>query len=145
MAAAALGALALFASSTLAADSARAGLYRGALEGSRSNITISFRVSAGMVEGLAVSSLPLYCPGTGPPGTPTIVFANARISPGGRFAAAGKDMISSGRLKGAVAATLKVSGTFASDGSEHGTVTTDYGGGAATACGGHSAYKTRHA
>ena len=50
-------------------------------------------------------------------------------------------MISSGPAKGSVAATLRVSGSFAGGGRESGTVTTTYGGPAAK-CGGHSAYST---
>jgi hypothetical protein len=142
----ALAALALLTASTLAAGLAKDGVYRGALSGSRASITISFHVSAagGNVADLQISKLPMYCPGSGPPGTPSIVFATAPVSTTGRFTSTGRDVITTGRLKGAVAATLKVSGTFASDGSEHGTVTTEFGG-AAAACSGHSTYATRHA
>jgi hypothetical protein len=145
-AAGALAALTLLTASTLAAGPARSGVYRGALSGSRASITISFHVSAGggTVADLQISSLPMYCPGSGPPGTPGIVFAKAPISAAGRFTSTGKDVITTGRLKGAVAATLKLSGSFASDGSEHGTVTTEFGG-AAAACSGHSTYATKHA
>jgi hypothetical protein len=145
-AAGALAGLALFTAATFAGGLARTGVYRGALSGSHASITISFHVSAGggNVADLHISSLPMYCPGSGPPGTPSIVFAKASISATGRFTSTGKDLITTGRLKGAVAATLKVSGSFSSDGSEHGTVTTEFGG-AASACSGHSAYATRHA
>lgn len=142
----ALTGLALLTASTLAGGLARAGTYRGELGGSRASIKISFHVAegGGNVADLQISSLPMYCPGNGPPGTPSIVFAKAPISASGRFTSTGKDVITTGRLKGAVAATLKISGVFASDGSEHGTVTTGFGG-AAAACSGHSAYRTRHA
>jgi hypothetical protein len=142
----ALGALTLLTASTLAAGLARSGVYRGALSRPHASITISFHVSAGgrNVVDLQISSLPMYCPGSGPPGTPSIVFAKAPISAAGRFTSTGKDVITTGRLKGAVAAMLSVSGSFASDGSEHGTVKTEFSG-AAAACSGHSAYSTKHA
>jgi hypothetical protein len=141
-----LAGLALFTASAIAGGLASDGVYRGKLGGARASITISFHVSAngGSVSDLKISGLPMYCPGNGPPGTPSIVFAKAPVSAAGRFTSIGKDVITSGRLKGAVAATLTVSGSFASGGSEHGTVTTEFGG-AAAACSGHSAYTAKHA
>ena len=125
----------------LAAAPLKGSVYRGSLGGSQSKISISLRVSAdgAEVEGLRLSALPIYCPGNGPPGTPTIVFAKARISATGRFASAGKDMINSGPLKGSVVATLKLSGAFTAGGGLRGTITTIYGG-PAKSCGGHSSY-----
>jgi hypothetical protein len=131
----------LAASPAFAALPLKDSVYRGTLGGSQSKISISLRTSSGggEVQGLHISALPIYCPGNGPPGTPTIVFAKARISASGRFSSAGKDMISSGPLKGSVVATLKLSGTFTAGGGVHGTITTIYGG-SAKSCGGHSSY-----
>ena len=97
--------------------------------------------SGAEVESLRISSLPIYCGGSGPPGTPKIKFQNATISASGSFSSPGKDTIATGPLKGSVAATLVVSGSFSAGGHEHGTVTTTYGG-PAKKCGGHSAYST---
>jgi hypothetical protein len=117
--------------------------YTGALAGSHAKITISFRVSASgrEVENVRIGSLPIYCAGSGPPGTPKIRFQNAAISASGSFSSPGKDMIAAGPLKGSVVATLLVSGGFSAGGHEHGTVTTIYSG-PAKRCGGHSAYST---
>ena len=117
--------------------------YRGALTGSQSSISISFRVSAnsGSVTGAALSRLPFYCTGSGPPGA-RIVFAAAQISPRGTFTAAGRDLIPSGPLKGSVVATLTLTGTFGGGGRESGTLRTAYGG-PAKRCGGHSVYATK--
>ena len=136
-----LVAVLLAGATALAAAPLKGSLYRGSLGGSHSKISISLRVSAdgGEVDGLRISALPIYCPGNGPPGTPTIVFAKARISAAGRFSSAGRDMISSGPLKGSVVATLKLSGSFTAGGGVHGTITTIYGG-PAKSCGGHSSY-----
>jgi hypothetical protein len=125
----------------LAAAPLKGSVYRGSLGGSQSKIAISFRVSpgGGEVEALRIGALPIYCPGNGPPGTPTIVFAKARISAAGTFSSAGSDMIGSGPLKGSVVATLKLSGSFSAGGGVHGTITTSYGG-PAKDCGGHSSY-----
>jgi len=110
----------------------------------RGAIAISFRLSAngGRVEDVRLAALPIYCAGNGPPGTPTIVFKSAVVSAGGRFASPGEDMLGSGPLKGSVAARLTVTGTFASGGRVHGTLTTTFGG-AARECGGHSPYSAR--
>lgn len=125
----------------LAAAPLKGSVYRGALGGSQSKISISLRVSAdgGEVEGVRISALPIYCRGNGPPGTPTIVFTKARISAAGRFSSAGKDMISSGPLKGSLVARVKLTGSFAAGGGVRGTITTIYGG-PAKSCGGHSSY-----
>ena len=141
MAACGLVVVMLGAAPALAAAPLKGSVYRGSLGGSQAEISISFRVSpgGGEVESLHISALPIYCPGNGPPGTPTIVFAKAGISAAGRFSSAGKDMISSGPLKGSVVATLKLSGTFTPGGGVHGTVTTSYSG-PAKSCGGHSSY-----
>ena len=141
VAACGLAGVLLAAAPALATAPLKGSVYRGALGGSQSKISISFRVSAGRSEiaGVNISALPIYCAGNGPPGTPTIVFAKAGISPAGRFSSAGKDMISSGPLKGSVVATLKLSGAFTAGGGVHGTITTIYGG-SAKSCGGHSSY-----
>jgi hypothetical protein len=138
-----LVACALTAAAALAAAPVKGGSYTGALAGSHPRITISFRVSASgrEVENLRISSLPIYCGGSGPPGTPKIKFQNATISASGSFSSRGKDMIATGPLKGSVVATLLVSGSFSAGGREHGTVTTTYSG-PAKKCGGHSAYAT---
>ncbi len=138
-----LVALALLATAALAVAPVKGAGYTGALAGSHSKITISFRVSASgaEVENLRISGLPIYCAGSGPPGTPKIKFQNARISASGSFSSPGKDVIATGPLKGSVVATLLVSGSFAAGGREHGTVTTTYSG-PAKRCGGHSSYAT---
>jgi hypothetical protein len=142
----ALVALTLMSGGALAANLVRGAVirgasYHGALSGAHAKATISFRVSgAGTeVENLRISSLPIYCGGKGPPGTPKIRFPTAGISARGTFSSAGKDVIASGPLKGSVAATLLVSGTFAAAGKESGTVTTTYSG-SARRCGGRSPY-----
>ena len=73
----------LGANPALAAAPLKGSVYRGSLGGSQAEISISFRVSpgGGEVESLHISALPIYCPGNGPPGTPTIIFAKAGISP----------------------------------------------------------------
>ena len=136
--------LAVAAAPALGAPPLKGTVYRGALGGAESNITISFRVSPGgsEVDGIRLSALPIYCPGNGPPGTPAIVFAKARITSAGSFSTTGRDMIGSGPLKGSVAATLTLSGTFAAGGAVHGTIATSYGG-PAKSCGGHSSYSAR--
>jgi hypothetical protein len=138
-----LVALALLAASALAASPIKGASYRGALRGSHAKIAISFRVSANgsQVQKLRISALPIYCAGSGPPGTPTLSFQDAKISAGGTFSGSGKDIIGSGPLKGSVAATLRVTGSFAAGGKESGIVTTIYSGSAAK-CGGHSSYAT---
>jgi hypothetical protein len=139
----ALVALALLTAGALAASPINGASYRGALHGSRAKIAISFRVSTNgsQVQALRISALPIYCGGSGPPGTPTINFQIAKISARGTFSSSGKDLIGSGPAKGSVAATLRVSGSFAGGGKESGTITTIYGGSAAK-CGGHSSYST---
>jgi hypothetical protein len=141
VAACSLAGILLAAAPALAAAPLKGSVYRGSLGGSQSKISISFRVSpgGGEIEGLNISALPIYCAGNGPPGTPMIAFAKAGISAAGRFSSAGKDMISSGPLKGSVVATLKLSGAFSAGGGVHGTITTIYGG-SAKSCGGHSSY-----
>lgn len=138
----ALAALCVFAAPATAASAltVKAGLYAGTLGGGQSKITLSFRVSAaGAVTAVKISALPIYCSGNGPPGTPSIVFAKARVDASGRFTTKGKDMIASGPLKGSVAATLSLSGAFAAGGRVRGTLTTSYGG-PAKSCGGHSSF-----
>jgi hypothetical protein len=136
-------AFAMIATGALAAGPVKGAGYTGALAGAHSKITISFRVSAsgGQVENLRISSLPIYCGGSGPPGTPKIKFQNATISASGSFSSPGKDMIATGPLKGSVVATLLVNGSFSAGGHEHGTITTSYSG-PAKKCGGHSPYST---
>src|SRR5579859_2486253 len=136
-----LAALVMAAVPALAAPALRGAVYRGSLGGSQSKIAISFRVSSAgsEVEALRISALPIYCSGNGPPGTPTIVFATARVSAAGTFSSAGKDVIGSGPLKGQVVATLAVSGSFFAGGGAHGRITTSYGGPAKN-CGGHSSF-----
>jgi len=130
---------AIVAVPALAAAPRKGAVYSGSLAGAQAKISLSFRVSSsgGQVGAVTVSALPIYCAGNPPPGTPSLVFATAKISAAGRFSSTGKDTISSGPLKGSVVATLIVSGTFNSGGRAHGTVTTSYGGSAKN-CGGHS-------
>ena len=137
----ALLAPALAAAPALAMAPLKSTVYRGSLSGAQSKISISFRTSAGgtQVQDLDIGALPIYCPGNGPPGKPSIVFLKAKISSSGKFSTAGKDMIESGPLKGTVAATLKATGTFTAGGRVHGTLTTTYSG-PAKSCSGHSSY-----
>ncbi|HVC85761.1 MAG TPA: hypothetical protein VNC12_10975 [Solirubrobacteraceae bacterium] len=138
-----LVAFAVAAAAAFAAAPVTGATYTGALAGQHPKITISFRVSASgrEVENLRIGRLPIYCGGSGPPGTPRIKFKNAAISANGSFSSPGKDMIATGPLKGSVVATLRVSGSFSAGGHERGTVTTTYSGPAKN-CGGHSAYAT---
>jgi hypothetical protein len=143
-AAACLLAAAALPAAALAAQPLKGTVYRGSLGGAQASVAIALRVSsAGEVSGLSLSKLPIYCPGSGPPGTPTIVLVPARVSAGGSFATTGKDVIGSGRLKGSVVARFKLSGTFAGGGAAGGALITSYGG-AARGCGGRSSY-TAHA
>jgi hypothetical protein len=137
----ALAALLGLAAPALGAPALKSGVYRGFLAGVDSKISISLRVSAGgtQIAGVTLSALPIYCSGNGPPGTPSIVFAKAKISDARKFTTTGKDMIGSGPLKGSVAATFSVTGTFTAAGSVHGTLTTSFEGDAKS-CGGHSSY-----
>lgn len=128
--------------SVFAAEPLKGSVYRGALSPPHAKVAISFRVSAaGEVWGLRLSALPIYCSGSGPPGTPSIAFAPVKVSAGGSFTGTGEDLIASGRLKGGVVASFTVSGTFQSGGAERGRITTSYGG-AAKRCSGRSAYST---
>lgn len=144
MGAASLAALVLLATAAAGANAHKGGVYHGSLSGTQSKISIDVHVSpAGTgVVAITLSALPIYCPGNGPPGTPSIVFAKAKISAAGKFSTTGKDMIGSGPLKGSVAATLAVNGTFTATGMLHGTLSTSYGGGAKR-CGGRSSYNAR--
>ena len=128
------------------ASTAHAGAtYSGTLAGAR-HIAITLQVSANARAVIAVhiAGLPIYCPGKPPPGTPTLTFPHTAVTASGKFAATGEDMIGSGPLKGSVAATFKISGTFTANGREHGVIATRYGG-AAKGCSGSSAYSTRAA
>jgi hypothetical protein len=119
--------------------------YTGAFAGAP-HIAITLRVSANArsVVAVHIANLPIYCAGNAPPGTPTLAFPRAAISPSGKFAATGEDTIGSGPLEGSVAATFKISGTFTANGREHGVIATKYSG-AAKRCSGSSAYSTRAA
>jgi hypothetical protein len=135
-------ALGVMAASALAGGPLRGATYRGSLAGSMSAVAISFHVTAnGTVEGVKLSRLPLYCAGNGPPAA-RISFASAKVSAQGTFAAAGRDVIASGPVKGSVAATLALTGRFGAGGAESGTLTTTYNG-PAKRCGGRSNYATR--
>ena len=139
-----LGACAL-APVALAATAQAGATYAGSLAGSR-HIAITLHVSPSgrAVVALHIATLPIYCAGNGPPGTPALAFPRSAISQAGKFSASGADMIGSGPLKGSVAATFKVSGTFTAGGRERGVILTTYSG-AARHCSGSSAYSTRAA
>jgi hypothetical protein len=117
--------------------------YTGSLSGTRSNVSISFRVSpdGGRVEAIRLSELPIYCAGSGPPAA-KIVFRSARISADGTFTAQGRDAIAVGPLKGTAVATLTLSGTFTSRRREHGDIRTNFLG-SGSRCSGRSHYATR--
>ena len=136
-----LAVAAVAAAPSLGATPLKGKLYSGGLAGAQSKISISLRVSAGggEIQTLKIGALPIYCPGNGPPGTPSIVFGKARISAAGKFSTKGADKISSGPLKGTVVATLAVTGTFSAGGRVHGTIATSYSG-SAKSCSGRSAY-----
>jgi hypothetical protein len=127
----------------LAADPVRGAAYKGSLTGASSSIRISFRVSPGgsQVQAIRLSALPIFCAGGAPPNS-TLEFANARVTAAGTFSAAGRDVLGVGPLKGTVAAKLVVTGTFAANGRESGTVTTTFSG-SAKHCGGRARYRTR--
>jgi hypothetical protein len=137
----ALVVLALGAAGAQAASAVKDGSYHGALSGSQAKVMISFRVTGGgsEVRSLRLSSRPMYCGGRGAPGAPKIIFPTIKISAGGTFAGSGKDLVPAGPLKGSVLATLHVSGRFAGEGKESGTITTAYSG-PAKKCSGHSSY-----
>lgn len=125
---------------------AQRGTYRGTLAPPRAAVGISLQVSASgrTVAGIRVASLPIFCSGNGPPGTPHVVFSHARISPVGRFASSGRDVDDSATLPHPIViARLEVTGVFERGGREHGIITIDYGRGPAQRCGGHAAYSTR--
>ena len=135
-------ALALSAAVALAAGPVRGATYRGSLTGARSSIQISFRVSPGgsQVQAIKLSALPIFCTGGAPPNS-TLKFASAGVR-AGTFSTTGRDLLGVGPLKGTVAATLTLSGTFAAGGRESGTVTTIFAG-SAKHCGGRARYTTR--
>jgi hypothetical protein len=114
--------------------------YHGAVAGGK--VQLSFRVSADghRVQALKLSNLPIYCSGSGPPGT-ELAFTAATVSSSGTFTVRGSDAIASGPLKGTKVATLTVTGTFAAKGHERGVVSVRYVG-SASQCSGHSSYAT---
>ena len=134
----------LCAAAALAAAPVKGSSYRGTLTGSRSAITVSFRVahSGTSISQVDVSALPLYCSGKPPP-TARISFSGAPISAHGTFTATGADKIGVGPLKGSVIAKLKLTGSFAADRSESGVLTTTLAGGSSARCSGHSNYRTK--
>jgi hypothetical protein len=139
----ALLAIALSSAAAFAAAPVRGATYRGALSGSHSSITITFKVSAGgsQVQAIHLSALPIFCSGGAPPNS-TLMFAKARVTVAGTFSATGRDLLGVGPLKGTVAATLAISGTFAAGGRASGTVTTTFSG-SAKHCGGKARYSAR--
>jgi hypothetical protein len=139
----AAAALALAATTALAATAQHGASYRGSLSGSQSHVTISFRVSASgsQVEDVALGRLPIYCTGNAPPGA-RVTFKAAKITAAWAFSTTCADTLDAGPLKGQKVATLTLSGTFTAHGAEHGVIATTYSGPAAH-CNGHSAYSTR--
>jgi hypothetical protein len=138
----AAAALALASAAALAASPTGGTHYRGSLTGSQAHVTISFHVSAdrSQVEDVALGKLPIYCTGNAPPGA-RVAFKPAKISATGTFSTTGADTLDAGPLKGQKVATLKLSGSFAAGGAEHGTLATTYSGPAAH-CNGRSSYRT---
>jgi len=136
--------VALPAAAALASLAVAGGSYHGALDGKQSRITISLRVSSDghRVTSVALSKLPIYCPGAPPPRA-KISFQTARIAGDGTFTAKGRDAIAVGPLKGTPVATMKLTGMFAAGRREHGTLTTTFAGSAASKCSGHSSYSTK--
>ena len=134
----------LVAAAALAAAPVKGGSYRGTLTGSRSAISVSFRVahSGASIGQVTVSALPLYCPGKPPPNA-RISFSGAPINARGTFTAAGTDKIGAGPLKGSPIATLKLTGAFGANHTESGVLTTTLSGGSSAKCSGHSNYRTR--
>jgi hypothetical protein len=125
----------------LAANPVKGATYSGALAPPRSSYKVSFEVSGngGQVSGLTISNLPFYCPGGG--GTIPVKFADAPISKSGTFTSTGKYVTLEGPLKGQLATTLKISGTFGPGGSEEGTVTSTWV--KLHSCSGQSSYTTK--
>ena len=140
-AAALLGAL-LTASTAGAAKPVSGATYKGTLSGGQSHVSISFRVSSDgrEVEAVALSGLPIYCAGTGPPNA-RISFRSAPISRHGTFTATGRDAIAVGPLKGTTVASLTLTGRFAPTRRANGVIRTDYVG-AGSKCSGRSRYTT---
>jgi hypothetical protein len=134
---------ALLAGAALAATAVPGATYTGSLSGTRSKVSISFRVSSdgGRVGAIQLSELPIYCAGSGPPAA-RIVFGSARISSDGTFTARGRDAIAVGPLKGTAVATLTLSGAFTSKRRERGVIRTDFLG-SGSRCSGRSRYATR--
>jgi hypothetical protein len=136
--------MALPATAALASLAVAGGSYHGTLDGKQSQITVSLKVSSDghTVTSVALSKLPIYCPGAPPPKA-KISFQRARIAGDGTFTAKGRDAIAVGPLKGTSVATMKLTGTFAPGRKEHGTLTTTFAGSAAAKCSGHSTYMTK--
>jgi hypothetical protein len=135
----------MLAAGALAASPVKGTTYRGSLGGALRAITISFRVSPGGTEvsGVALGKLPFYCAGSGPPAAP-LRFDRTKISRSGTFTDLGREVIGGGPLQGKVAATVKITGSFAAGGVESGVIATDYGA-TGKACSGSSHYATRTA
>ena len=136
------GLFACAASAAFAANVSRGATYRGTLSAPQTTVRISFRVSAGgtTVEDVRLSKLPIYCTGSLPPNT-KITFKPATISRAGAFSTPGRDVVAVGPLKGTVAATLTLTGTFVSAGRERGVISTTFTG-PAKSCSGRTAYRT---
>lgn len=125
----------------LAATPVKGGSYAGALAAPRTDIHVTFKVSTSgtQVTGLKTSNLPLYCQGGGP-ATP-IHFKKAAISRTGTFTSTGKQIISSGPLKGQTGATLTITGRFLKGRRESGKIKTTYS--KSPSCSGSSTYTTK--
>lgn len=129
----------LLTQAAIAAAPKKGGSYHGTLAAPRTDIAVTFKVSASgkKVSALKISNTPLYCSGGGPP--VPITFKQASIKKG-KFKSTGKQTISTGPMKGQVGATLSITGKFASHGKESGKLTIKYPN--APTCGGTSAYTT---
>lgn len=126
-----------------AATPVAGGSYHGSLGATQSAVRISLRVSSDrhQVRSVTLSTLPIYCTGSPPPSARTM-FRAAAIDHAGSFTARGRVTIAVGPLKGTAVATLTVTGSFANNRREHGTVTTTFLG-SGSKCSGHSPYTTK--
>ena len=125
----------------LAANQVKGASYKGALTPPRDGVSVSFKVSGSgaRVTSLALTNVPLYCEGGGPP--IPVRFKDAVISAKGTFTSKAQVMIKVGPLKGQVGERLTIAGKFLKGRSEQGKLTTTYPH--AQQCSGSSSYSTK--
>ena len=113
--------------------------YSGRLAAPRASYVVRFEVSPNgkEVTDLRLSNTPLYCAGAGTGAPVAAIFARSTISGAGTFTT--EYELSYGPLRSPT--TLEITGRFARNGGERGTVTTTYP--KTPECSGKSSYTTK--